>query len=291
MERKPFSKIRFLENRFWMLFSVYSGSFLLCFFLAWMEKGGEANADAYIAALPLLAFYLPLLFFVQSEGGQEASLGMERIEKAFLPQGLLFLVSAFTLGTGGSLLCGSLGLPLLVYGLALPTSFSPLSFFAVVFLGAFCEEMLLRGALQARLASFGAKIAVPISTCLSAALCFSLTSLPLFLAVGGLCAFVRHRAHSVWAALWVAASARLGIYLVAVGAWQSLGDKAGVGLLSALLLAAALVSFVALFFARGGKPITYEATEGDGKNGVIACLLALLFLGLSVGASFLIPTV
>ena len=129
MKRTPFGAIRLLEDRFLMIFSVYAVSFLLCFFLSWMRRGANANTEAVLFTLPLLAVYLPVLFFLRSEEGRDAPLGLKRIEKAFWPEEILFIVCAFALGTGGALLFGKLSLPLCFYGMALPDTFSFLSFF------------------------------------------------------------------------------------------------------------------------------------------------------------------
>lgn len=289
MKRKPFTALRFHENGFLVIFSVYTLSFLLCFFLALMGRGVERVTEAVLFMPPLLAVYLPVLFLLHSEEGRESPLGAQRIKKECWTAEILFVFCAFALGTGGALLCGKLGLPLFFYGMALPTDFSLLSLFAVVVFGAFCEEILLRGVMQTHLATLGEVASVLVSASLSAALGLSLSSLPLLLAAGGLCAIARHRTDSLWGSVFVSAVARLGIYLVSADVWQGLVARAGVVLLSVLLLSFATVAFVAVFFVSRQR-YTNRTVCRNRKECVTACLLALLFLGLSVGASFLIST-
>ncbi|MBO7170886.1 MAG: CPBP family intramembrane metalloprotease [Clostridia bacterium] len=290
MKRKLFGASRLLENDFFLLFSVYTVSFVLCFFLAWIKARNGALADAYLFAIPLIAMYLPFLFFSYSEEGRKISVGLQAVKQGCGVDVLLLSISALAFGTGGSLLYQSLSLPLLWHGMAIAKEFSVLSLVAVVAFGSFCEELLVRGAIQGHLTSLGTIRAVALSACFSAALCFSVSSFPFFLILGGLCAFARQRVGSVWGAFVASFAARLGFYLSHCGVWKGAVERIGGTLLSLLFLALALGSFCSVFFLKHRKQSVSQETFVGRKGSAALWLLAILFVGLSVGASFLIPT-
>lgn len=291
MKRKTFTALRFVENRFSLLFAVYVVSFLLCFSLSAFMPHREEGRYALLLALLLIAFYLPLLFLLRSEEGRNAPLGMNRIKKVFLPEAGMLAAAAFALGTGGALLYQGISFPLPVYGMAIfPEKFSLFSFFALVLVSAFCEEILVRGALQTHFATLGSFLAVAVSACLSAALCFSLSALPLFLLAGLLCAIARSRTESVFSALTCAVLFRLGIYLVALSLWRAPAEAIGTVALSLVFLSVFLLLAVGAFFTGKGKHKRRERAERDsGRQRLALVLLAACALALSTGASFLIP--
>ena len=289
MKRKLSGASRLLENHFFLLFSVYAVSFFLCFFLSWIKAKNEVRADVFLFALPLIAMYLPFLFFSHSEEGRKLSVGLRAIPGEYAVDMLLLMASSFALGTGGALLYQKLSLPLLWNGMAVPTEFSLLSLVAVVVFGAFFEEILVRGAMQGHLASAGAACAVSLSACFSAALCFSAFSLPFFLILGALCAFSRHRTGSVFGAFGVSAFARLGFYLVNCGAWKRVVERVGGRLSVLLMLGLSFLLLCSVFFLKHQRQGVSQLTFVGRKGGAVLWLLALLFVGLSVGGAFLLP--
>ena len=292
MKRRAFNTLRFVENRFSLLLSVYAVSFLLCFLLSvWLPGEGE-TLPLLLLALPLVSLYFPLLFFLRSEEGRRAPFGLSRVNKAFFTETLLFAFAALCLGAGGILFYRYLSLPFVFYGsVTLPETFSLLFFIAFVPVTAFCEEMLVRGVLQTHFTTFGSWPAVLASALLSAALCLSVTALPLYLLAGGLCAIVRDRTSSVLPALLCAALWRFGAYLASASLFGAVLTARAPLLVSVLLLFVAALLLLGAMLSRKGKKRHHVAiSKENGRTRWLILAWALCALLLCFGAGILLPT-
>ncbi len=290
MKQEKRKALRFLENRFLLLLSVYAVSFLLCFlFAALLPTEGELLYPLFLV-VPFVAFYLPLLFFLNSEEGYRAPIGLDRVKKILVPELALYTVASFFLGTGGALLYRFLGWSFSLYGgVAFPGKFTVLSFFGLVILSAFCEEMLVRGALQTHFTAFGSFLAILTSACFSSAYGFSVSTLPFLFFTGLLCAVARDRTKSLFSALSCAVVWRVGVYLVFLSVWEGLSQGIGGLVMPLIFIALALLfAVLALFTGRSKIRETGYRDEEERKRKVGATLFALLALLLSFGASFLI---
>lgn len=293
MKRQNFMVLYLVENRLFLLLSMYAVSFLLCFLLSALMPAKGENLYLLLLLLSLVAHYLPLLFFLRSEEGRHASLGMTRVKKAFLPELFLLCAAAFLLGTGGALFYHARIFPTALYGtVPFPREFSFLSFLALVLFSSFCEELLVRGALQTYFRSFGSVTALFASACFSAAFGFSLLSLPFWLLMGAVCAVARDRTATLFSSLACAVLGRLGIYLASLSVWQSVCDAVGTVLFSLLLVGAAVLCVVCALVAGRHKKKQRGYVEADGgKQRFAVVLSAMAALGLSIGASFLISII
>lgn len=282
-----------MENRFLLLLCVYAISFLLCFlFTVWMPREEKLLYPLFWVA-PLVSLYLPFLFFLNSEAGYRAPIGLNGVRKIFFPELALYTLSSFFLGTGGALLYRFFSWPLALYGgVVFPEKFSFLSLFGLVFLSAFCEEMLVRGAVQTHFTAFGSFLAILFSACLSAAYGFSVLAIPFCFSTGLLCAVARDRTKSLLSALSCAVFGRFGAYLVSVSAWETLTQQiSGVVLPLILIAAGVLFAVVAIFTGRNKIRETGYKAEEERTRKVVAASVALFALLLSFGASFLIPKI
>ncbi len=291
MKHREDTSSGFLENRFALLVATYAASFfLLAAAVLFLPHTLWEKAPLALLIVAVVVFYIPALFFLQSENGKEAELGACPLPKREWGPLALWALSAFAFGACGSLLYNSLDKALLLYGvIEMPASFSFVSFFTFVIVCPFCEELLCRGLIETHFLAHGPVLSVFCSACLSAAFGFSFFALPFFLVMGLLLSIVRLRTGSLFSALACASFLRLGMYLSSVGIWQDVAAFMGkMWTAIAFGLLALALFFTALFVKRRKRQTLHFKTHDSADKKSTSVLFSILALALSIGVSFLI---
>ena len=288
MKNKQRTSIRLLDNRTFLLYFTYVISFLLLFGLRFLYSGAASeHTYAVMLAAMLLALYLPVLFFLQSEGGKGADIGLGKLRKRYALPFFLFLIGSFFMGAAGATLYSLFHKSLSVYGVGFPESFSGVYLLLFVLVPSFGEEFLCRGLLQTRLAGGGVLISVFCSAWLSAAFCLDIALLPFYFLAGVILAVARNFFCSFLSSFACAVCLRLGLYFSRLDLWSFLGEAWG-GALGASVFGFVFLSFVglALWLVFKRRPKREAAREEDCTRTIVAVSVAALLL--SVGGAFLL---
>ena len=273
---------RYLKSKTALSTSVYLFSLLFSYLGSHFIKRAGLSYP-HMVLLPIIAFFLPLLLYAQSEVGTAVSKEKKSLFVSYLPRlplwllGLLFASAAVFLAFGKGLA---------VYGTTFSFENDPLSFvsgaLALILLPSLFEELTLRGAWQGHSQEKSPLGAVIASALMTAAYGFDLVSCLYLLIGGAVFATVKAQCGSTHATVWLALLWR-GVLLVLlpfVGEWLLALPKRPLW-----LVLAAVLALLCFFFALKKERLTPSTCANGYKlylgllsffSAALALLLALL---------------
>ena len=237
---------RYLKSKTALSTSVYLFSLLFSYFGSRFIRQTELSYPHKIL-LPIIAFFLPLLLYAQSEVGTAARKEKKSLFISYTPRLLLWFLGLLFASAAVFLVFGK---GLAVYGFSFSFGSDPLSVvsgvLAFVLLPSLFEELMLRGAWQGHAQEKSFLGAVIASSLMTAAYGFELVSCLYLLIGGAVFAIVKAQCGSTQATVWLAVLWRgvLLMLLPLVGEWLLALPKRPLW----IVLAAAL-ALLCFFFA------------------------------------------
>ncbi len=196
---------RYLKSRTALVATVCFFSLIFCFFGARFIRFADLSI-LHQALLPVVAFFMPLMLYTQSEAGYRARSVHKLPSASYLPRLLLWLLGLVLVSVALFVLSEK---AFTVYGISFSVPKTPAAWVsaiaAFVLFPSLFEEMTLRGAWQGEVEEQGVLGAVCTSALMTAAFGFNVYSCVYLLVGGFVFAIIKAQSGSFYASFLVSA--------------------------------------------------------------------------------------
>lgn len=290
MKSDMLASARLFHNKTLILLLLFPLCLLVSFFTARFVGGVSEMRTARLLLVPVLAVFLPVMFFLRMEVCGENALGARRFPLSALWRAGLFLLTAVCFFASYACLLLWLGESpaYTLYWTGIPgTGFTVASFFAFAVLPALGEEILCRGLLLSHFRAYGILLSVTVCAIASAVLFFPAANmLPFWFIFGLLSGVLRLQSGSVFPSLLASLLFRTALYFGA-SPWKTFLES----LALPLWIPGAALFVMGLVFAvlmPDGKALSFLAgqirkRQGDARRRALLFLLFPLTVLLAVG--------
>ena len=212
--KKMLLTYRFLKSKSALCTAIYFFAFLFCFFgIRYIHA--HSLGEIFVAVMLLMAFFLPLMLYKQTEAGKRSNIGFNAFSPQYLSRGMLCLVGlSFISFAIYTFFCARMTF----LGILLPSPADAGEYarflMAYILIPVLAEELVLRGAWQGADGDNSAVGTVILSGVMTASFGFDLFSF-FYLLLFGLCAsLLRWQSGSVWPGVLVGFVWRVGMLLL-----------------------------------------------------------------------------